>query len=608
LSLESAKERILLGCSLADIIGETVRLETRSGRRVGCCPFHDEKSPSFTVYPDHYYCFGCKEHGDAITFVRKSKGLGFVDALKYLASKLKIDCPELEKNEQDETKVREAKNYYAIHSSAHQFFLAQLQANPHVLKYVESRGFAPEKIKLFQFGYAPKSPDLLFQHLRADGFKPQDAEKCSLAVHAQTSGRYYPFYQDRLMIPIRDPWGRIVGFGGRALDKDNIPKYKNSRETILFDKSKILFGLDRARETLPKAKHAIVTEGYMDVLQLWNHGLDNAVACCGTALTQQQLALLSHSVKTIYLVFDGDEAGQKATLRSVNVALNFPDLELKVCTLPAAEDPDSFVRKHGREGFTERLESAQSLLDFAIQNEIQGARDLQIPQIISSKFVPWLKTVKDAVQRSFLIGRICEKTLVDYKTIEDLVLEGGAKTVSEKPKPPESYRSTATSRPSAHGTKQGGKSPARLQEYEFLAHLFYATPQDMGDMSTLQKFIIAHEGPPFWQATAELFCKTLGSGKSPASVPDELAAAHPDEAFLTFLTHLQDKKELFITDNRGRELKKLMSNIKGIDIKTAISELKRKLSASHDPDEESESHLILKAIRELNQELMLAES
>ncbi|MGE0172153.1 MAG: DNA primase [Oligoflexales bacterium] len=605
MSLESAKERILLGCSLPSLIGETIRLETRSGRKVGLCPFHEEKSPSFTVYDDHYFCFGCRAHGDAITFVRKTKGLGFIDALKYLASKCKVDCPELEKNEQDETKLKEAKNYYAMHLCAHQFFVAQITAHPHVYKYVESRGFGPEKIKLYGFGYAPKNPDVLLQHLKSQGFKLQDADTCSLATHSQTKGRYYPFFQDRLMIPIRDALGRIVGFGGRAMDKDNPAKYKNSRETFLFDKSKILFGFDRAKEVLPKAKSAIVTEGYMDALQLWNNGIENAVACLGTALTQQQLGLLSHSARTVYLVFDGDEAGKKATLRSVNVALHYPDLEVKVCTLTNKEDPDSFVRQHGREGFLERLDSAQSLLDFAIQNEIEGAKDLQIPQIISQKFVPWLKTVRDSIQRSFLIGRICEKTLVDYKTIEDLILDGSTASIRSSPTTPEATRPVAPAKAAATGTS---KSPTRRYEYELLAHLFYASPEEIRDLSSVRTFVTNHSAQPSWHAAAEVFCEFLASGRSPSAAQDELAAVHPEETFLKLLKHFEERRELFLTPNRPREILKLMNNIKLITIRSAISDLKDKLRATHDPPSESESHLILKAIRELNHELILAES
>lgn len=332
-SLDHIKNRILERLNLVSLIGKTVALKTRSGHWVGLCPFHEERSPSFTVYPDHYFCYGCQQNGDAITFVRKTSGLSFIEALKLLGQEAsrhpEIDqAQSFKKNRQDDASLYKillaAQDLLAqnLHSTRGQTFVA----------YLEKRGFQPDNIKKFGFGMAFDEPTGLLDSLVRQRFSPRDIEACSLATPSAKNGKLYDFFRNRLTVPIHDSSGRIIAFGGRAMD-DYPPKYKNSRETRLFDKSNTLFGLHHAKTQLRRGQPAIVVEGYMDTLQMWQHGFENTVACMGTALKKSHLQMLSQLTGKVILLFDGDTAGQKASLSTVNVGLEVPNLKIEVVVL-----------------------------------------------------------------------------------------------------------------------------------------------------------------------------------------------------------------------------------------------------------------------------------
>ncbi|MBM4253771.1 MAG: DNA primase, partial [Deltaproteobacteria bacterium] len=343
-ALQDVKTRILTRVNLETVIGEKVRLENSGGRLKGLCPFHNEKSPSFVLYGDSFYCFGCKKSGDAITFVRETEGLGFVDALKHLAGKYGIEAPELEAALSRRGGRRQEASLHAMMQAAQEFYVAERQspAGQAASDYLLARGFSAANIDAYGFGMTPRESYGLVRHLRQKGFREEDMISCSLATASARDGRALDFLRGRVTIPIRDQHGRVIGFGGRTMDGAQ-PKYLNSRETALFDKSHTLFGFDAARTAMRSRGRAIVVEGYMDTLQLWQSGFPEAVACLGTAFTSAQLKLMKAATAAVVLLFDGDSAGQKATLSAVRVALSVPEIQVKAAVLPPGEDPDSFV-------------------------------------------------------------------------------------------------------------------------------------------------------------------------------------------------------------------------------------------------------------------------
>ncbi|MDQ3231858.1 MAG: CHC2 zinc finger domain-containing protein, partial [Pseudobdellovibrionaceae bacterium] len=259
MSVEVAKQRILQRVPLAALIGETIALTTRSGRQVGLCPFHGEKSPSFTIFDDHYFCFGCRARGDAITFVREMQGLSFLESLRYLAEKFGIEVPELEHPTHDRQARQTEANLYKICAESLTFFRERLMATngTFALQYLESRGFTPEFIEKHQFGLSPQEPQFLVNHLLRKGFAIKDMITASMANSSNYDNKAYDFFNHRLMIPIFDMHGRTIAFGGRCFG-DEQPKYKNSRETPLFDKSQVLYGRHLAKEPIRRDRRAIV--------------------------------------------------------------------------------------------------------------------------------------------------------------------------------------------------------------------------------------------------------------------------------------------------------------------------------------------------------------
>ena len=422
MSTEIAKQRILQRVPLSDLIGEKVRLKQKGGRYSGCCPFHDDASPSFYIFDDHYYCFGCHARGDAITFVREQQGLSFIEALRFLAQKYGIEAPELENPSQDRAQRQSEASLYKICAASLQIFQTQLQSQDGAIArdYLINSGFQPDFIEKHQFGLSSKDPQHLVQHLLRQGFQVSDLITSSVANSSQYDKRAYDFFTARLMIPIYDLYGRVVAFGGRTLG-DEQPKYKNSRETPLFDKSHVLYGLHIARDSIRKQRRAIVCEGYMDVLQLWQGGTSYSVACLGTALTIHHLRRLASLTPRVFLIFDGDRAGRAATLRTVSLALEVPQTEFKVVILPANHDPDTFIRAHGAQALEELLGTAQNLLEFAIQARISETHELGIPDLISKEFVPWLLSIPDSIKRNYLAHKIADLTGVETIQIDQTI-------------------------------------------------------------------------------------------------------------------------------------------------------------------------------------------
>jgi DNA primase len=473
MSLTEAKNLILAQSSLATLIGEAVTLHKQSGKLVGCCPFHGEKTASFYVYDDHYHCYGCGAHGDAITFVRKKYGLNYVPSLRWLADKYGINVSSLEQSAEDINRLKLQAQQGKILLAAQQFFVSQLwkddgrhEEGKDARRYFHERGFDEDVCRSFGFGLAPNAEHALHKHLHALGFHDVDLEQASLVT--TYNSRSFDFFRHRVIVPIHDAYGRIIAFGGRTLGGAT-QKYKNSR----YNKGAVLFARHRARQAMGQKHRALVVEGYFDALQLHLHGFEETVACQGTALTQEHLQQLNAATKEVYLVFDGDSPGRQASLKIISLALNFPELQFKVVELPKDEDPDVLVRRGGSQALQSLIAAAQDLIFFGIQSKLQGAAPTAIPHLIHEEFIPWLASIPQPIKQSYLCRKISELSGVQERIISQ-ELAAHSKRLGKASSP--SASAAPLVRVTPRTTPQTAHSSAPLPPlvYELIGHLYFA--------------------------------------------------------------------------------------------------------------------------------------
>ena len=358
-------DRLLSSINIVDVIGRRLTLERKGGAYWAKCPFHgsgEERTASFKVYEETgtYHCFGCKESGNAIHFLRKHDGLDFLEAVEALATQVGIEIPK------QEAPV-DTSNATKINNRASQVFYEQLKSDQgkKTIKYLKERGISGETAKFFQLGFSYNKKPTLYENLKNE-FKEIDLDESGL-FGKNDDGEYYDRFRDRLMFPIRNIKGECIAFGGRLLsDKKDQAKYLNSPETKTYKKKYELYGLYEIREINKRPESIFLVEGYMDVIGLFQHGIKNAVASSGTAFTQEQLRKILSYTNTIYIVFDGDEAGYKASWRAVENALSLlrEDTRISFIFLEPDEDPDSYVRSNGKDAFLNLAKEAKSFSDF----------------------------------------------------------------------------------------------------------------------------------------------------------------------------------------------------------------------------------------------------
>jgi len=357
---DSFIEELLARSDIVELIERRVPLKRSGSEFQACCPFHDEKTPSFTVSPkkQFYHCFGCGAHGSVIGFLMQYEGLEFLDAVEELARAAGLEVPKSGKQQ-----PRPDIGLYDMLQSCSKFYVEELRKHPEAVEYLKGRGLSGEICRDFEIGFAPSGWHELINHLGTDN-KRLDLLKQAGMLSDGNRGQYDKF-RNRIMFPIHDRRGRVIGFGGRALSDDG-PKYLNSPETTLYHKGRELYGLYLARQRTSRLDHIIVVEGYMDVVALAQFGFKNVVATSGTATTGMQVELLFRSADTIVFCFDGDKAGRKAAWRALEETLpRLRDgLQARFLFLPDGEDPDSMVRKHGEKIFAEQIEHASSLSEF----------------------------------------------------------------------------------------------------------------------------------------------------------------------------------------------------------------------------------------------------
>ena len=368
---EEIIERVKEENDIADVISEYVTLKKSGKNFSGLCPFHNEKSPSFSVSEDKqiFKCFGCGEAGNVISFIMKIRNLNFVEALKYLADRvnISIDFKTGGKDPREEKK----KLLRRINKETARYYFANLQKNPDIKEYFFRRGLTEQTLRSFGIGYAKDGWRETLGFLNNLGLNKEIIGETGLVIFNQEKNTSYDRFRNRVMFPVFDVYGNVIGFGGRVLD-DSKPKYLNSPETLIFDKGTNLYGLNFAiKNNGIKDRTVIMVEGYMDCISLHQYGIMNAVASLGTALTVKQGKLLRKYADTVIISYDADMAGQMATLRGLDV-LTEVGLDVRVLTIPKGKDPDEFVRVNGKEAFLKLIENAQKLIEYKLTVAKQG--------------------------------------------------------------------------------------------------------------------------------------------------------------------------------------------------------------------------------------------
>ena len=361
-------------CDIEQTISMYVPLKRRGKNLVGLCPFHNEKTPSFTVYPDSqsFYCFGCGAGGEVVSFIRRAENLDYYEAVKYLADKAGLVMPS---EGYDNSMAEKRRRMYEINKEAARFFNSCLftEEGKEGLDYYKSRGMKKSTITHFGLGYAPNKWDSLLKYMRQKGYSYEELYEANLANKSEKDGRvrYYDSFRNRVMVPIIDVRGNVVAFGGRVLD-DSKPKYINSSDTLVYKKSLGVFGLNFAKNSGEKS--LILVEGYMDAITLHQAGFTNVIACLGTAFTGEMAHLLARYAEEIILCYDSDEAGQKATSRALGV-LNSIGMKVRVVHLSGGKDPDEILRKYGPERVRSLIDGAANDIEYAL---LAARKDLDL--------------------------------------------------------------------------------------------------------------------------------------------------------------------------------------------------------------------------------------
>ncbi|MFU8860526.1 MAG: DNA primase [Cyclonatronaceae bacterium] len=374
------KEEIRDAADIVDVVSDYVKLKRSGNSFTGLCPFHNEKTPSFHVNPQLriYKCFGCGAGGDVFNFVMDIEGIGFVEAMKWLADRFNVTIPEMESGESDAGYQLTEGVFHALRFAGVHFHQNLVEADEaaHAREYLSKRGFTLKTIRKFGIGYSLNSFDGLINDARTAGINDEYLFEAGLTKYSENSKNAFDVFRGRLMFPIFNAAGKVIAFGGRILRDDKGPKYINSPQTRVYNKSEALYGIHLAKNDIRKQQEVILVEGYTDVVSLWQAGIGNVVASSGTSLTVQQLQILKRYSPNLLMIYDADNAGQAAMIRGIELALQ-EGMDVRLLSLPDGEDPDSFVRKFGAEAFRNvRKKDATDFVTFKIrQAEASGSWD-----------------------------------------------------------------------------------------------------------------------------------------------------------------------------------------------------------------------------------------
>ena len=415
-------ERVRSSSDILAVISSYVHLKKKGNRYWGCCPFHNEKTPSFSVVPHQgfFYCFGCHAGGNVFKFLSLIENVSYYEAIKLQAQRLNIPIPTYRKNAHELAEEQERNDLLKIHELAGSFFhncLTKTALGAPGREYFATRQINSNIIEQFKLGYAPNLWDKLYTSFIKRGIPKELLAKSGL-VTIKDSGKAYDRFRNRVIIPIADEHGHITGFGGRVITNTDSPKYLNSPETIIFNKRYLLFGLDQAQKAIKEQNFAIVVEGYMDAISLHSYGITNAVASLGTAFTVQQCRKILRFSPNIYFCYDSDNAGQNATMRALAIASS-SGANVRVISIPDGKDPDEFVKKHGAKAFYTLIDKALPLMEFQLQYVLKNTNGNTLEGKLSAinQLMPLLANISNAVERNEYIIRISNVLGIDEGVI-----------------------------------------------------------------------------------------------------------------------------------------------------------------------------------------------
>ena len=574
-------EQIKARTDILEIVSDFVQLKQRGRNYFGLCPFHEEKTPSFSVNPSLgiFHCFGCGKGGNAVTFIMEYEKIDYVEALKRLAERysITIDWEGIEDSQKGEVAL-----IYELHEIAAEFYQKQLMAerSRSALEYIEKRGFDRETIEQFRLGYAPDEWESLFRQIDLNRFTPAILEKSGLFVRRE-GNKIYDRFRNRLMFPIINLAGRVVAFGGRALDPNEEAKYLNSPETPIYFKSGIFYGLNFSKDAIQKAGDAIIVEGYTDFLRVYTSGFPNVVAGSGTALTLHHARLIHRFTKKVTLCYDGDEAGQKATERA-GFLLMREGLDVRVIRLPESDDPDSYLRDHKPEAFRELYDSANDFMTYYIDSHSDELNSPAAKTQFVERIAEELIEIKNPVILDLVVGEVAERINVKEEHIRAQI------------------RYIARRRTNQNRGERSTESPKSLRlrtadekaEYELLK-MILARHQNLQTM--IKNFLTAADfRHPVMHPIAEKLLSDLSSGK--LAEADELFNTEWNEEQRLYLSRLiLEADPLQYVENMD-DLRKLTSDCIAVlvtrNIDAEIAAVREKIKAAEKKGEDSTSLVI----------------
>ena len=426
--IEEIKSRV----DIVELASEYLTLKKAGRNFIGLCPFHQEKTPSFTVNRDKqiFYCFGCGEGGNVITFLMKIADKTFPEAIKDLAEKTGVVLPPMPSGKEGRQKDSLKESIINLNLRAAQHFNRNLSsgAGKVAREYLQNRSISEETIKQFRLGFVPDTWRSLTDYIESNGSSLKLAEQAGLVI-AGKEGNYYDRFRGRLIFPIENIFGEIVAFGGRVMEKGE-PKYLNSPESPVYIKGKNLYGLNKTKEEIRKKGFALIVEGYFDLISLWNAGIGNVVATLGTALTREHLELLRRYTIEVVALFDPDEAGRKALDRSLELFLSMR-MRARALILPEGCDPDDYIKKHGKDKLNELIAHAPAISDYYIDNVLGGGKTFEDKRDMIKTAMEFINKIDDEIEKNLFIKRIAEKLGINQELLKK---ELHKKEVQIKPK------------------------------------------------------------------------------------------------------------------------------------------------------------------------------
>ncbi len=546
---------------IVDVISSYVKLQKKGSSYFGLCPFHNEKSPSFSVSREKqmYYCFGCGAGGNVFTFLMEYENYSFQEALKYLADRAGVELPEAEYSKEARERADQKAILLEINKVVAQYFYVQLKSpqGAHALSYLKDRGLSDEMIHSFGLGYSNKYSNDLYQYLKSKGYRDELIVKAGLVTVDERYGVSDKFW-NRVMFPIMDSNSRVIGFGGRVMG-DAKPKYLNSPETMIFDKSRNLYGLNRARSS--RKPYFLLCEGYMDVISLHQAGFSNAVASLGTALTPGHASLIKRYVKEVYLTYDSDEAGTKAALRAMPI-LKDVGITARIIRMEPYKDPDEFIKHLGAEAFEERIHKAQNGFMFGLE-VLERDYDLTTPEgktDFMKEAAKRLTQFDEEIERSNYIEAVAKTYHVGFEELRKLVLKMAVQTGLAK----------QVERPKRLDGKSREKEDGHVKSQKILLTWLI---EDEGIFNQIRRYITPDDftGELYKKVAALLYEQYEGQDVNPARIMNHFTdeEEHREVASL-FHTKI---RELTTISEQEKALKETIIRVKGHSIDTAAKNL-----------------------------------